>query len=264
MLKGHVRLRLKTNACTEDISKSAALLGQCVDNWSSRRCQGSLLPSAKSGINSKRATYYLQHIAQNAKHAVETFVFVGVITVSLPCNASHHLSNDHKIDNQWRRQEGILANVEQADGLVATHENLRIVLVKSTFVIADGWHVLDHHAMIWMLAGLVQNVVDFNHVVNNVGFGDLLGSKLLLGAQVLAVIVAKMIVAGDGSEPNTSIDHKVCQRRFHLGLSRLEVVATNESPVLLSKLNSTRYKGILRRSINEWSVLEDTSDGKDC
>jgi len=42
VLKGHVRLRLKTNTGTEDVGQGSALLRQCVDDRSAWRGQGSL------------------------------------------------------------------------------------------------------------------------------------------------------------------------------------------------------------------------------
>ena len=42
VLKGHVRLRLKTNAGTEDVGQGSTLLGESVDNGSARRSQRGL------------------------------------------------------------------------------------------------------------------------------------------------------------------------------------------------------------------------------
>ena len=42
VLEGHVRLGLETNAGAEDVRESCSLLGESVDDGSTRRCQGSL------------------------------------------------------------------------------------------------------------------------------------------------------------------------------------------------------------------------------
>jgi hypothetical protein len=76
--------------------------------------------------------------------------------------------------------------------------------------------------MVGMLVGLVQNVVRCHHVVNNVGFGNLLGAKLRGGGQIEAVVVAQMIVGGNRQRLDSRVDQKVNQRRLHLGLSRLQ------------------------------------------
>lgn len=146
---------------------------------------------------------------------------------------------------------------------MATHENLGVVLIKSTLVVCDGRHVLDYNAVVGMLALLVKDVVGLDHVINDVGLGDLLGAELLLGAKIHAVIVAQVIVRGNGGELDTSADHEVNQSRLHLGLARLEIVAPNEGIVLLSKLNSTRHERVLRGAVDEWNALKNRGNGKD-
>jgi len=72
-----------------------------------------------------------------------------------------------------------------------------------------------------------------------------------------------VVVACNGGELDTSADQEINQGRLHLGLTRLEIITTNESIVLLSELNCTRNKGVLRRSVDEGHTLKDTSHGKD-
>jgi hypothetical protein len=146
---------------------------------------------------------------------------------------------------------------------MTSHEDLSIVLIQSTLVITNSWHVLDDDRVVRMLALLVENRVGFNHVIHNVGLGDFLGAELPLGTKVLSIIVAKMIVAGNGSELDTSTDQEVDQGRLHLGLARLKVVTTNERVMLLSKLNGTRNKCVLWGTIDERDTFEDTSHSKD-
>jgi hypothetical protein len=56
---------------------------------------------------------------------------------------------------------------------------------------------------------------------------------------------------------------KVHEGRLHLGLARLEVVATNESIIPLDKINSTGDEGVLGRAIDERSTLEDRGNSED-
>lgn len=146
---------------------------------------------------------------------------------------------------------------------MATEEDLSVVLIKSTLVVANGGHVLDDNAVVGVLALLVQNVVSLDHVIHDIGLGDFLGAELLLRAQVLAVIVTKVVVAGNGGQLDTGVDKEIHQGGLHLGLARLEVVATNVGIVLLSKLNSTRNKGVLGRAVDEGGALQDTGNSKD-
>lgn len=142
------------------------------------------------------------------------------------------------------------------DSLVSTEEDLGIILIQSTLVISNSWHVLDDNAMVRVLALFVQDTVSLNHVINDVGLGYFLGAELLLGAQVLAVIVSEMVVAGNRCQLDAGVDEEVNKSRLHLGLARLEVIAANEGTMLLGQLDGTRDKGILRRTVDERGLLE--------
>ena len=146
---------------------------------------------------------------------------------------------------------------------MATHEDLCIVLIESALVVADSRHVLDDHSMVRFLAWRVQDRVGSYHVVDNVGLADFLGAKLFLRAEVLAVVVTQMVVAGNRGKLDTSIDEKVNESRLHLRLARLEIISANEGVALFGELNSSWYERILWRSVDERSVLQDAGNGKD-
>ena len=247
MLQRHLRLRLQANTGTENIDQSRALLSQSIDYRSPRWGERGL-----------------EHIAKHAENTVEAFVTAGSGSViSLPADASHQFGQDDQIDDQGRCQEGILANVEQTDGLMAAHEDLGVVLIQGSLVVPHGRHVLDHHGVVRMLIVLVEQVIGRDHVVDHVGLGDLLGPELLLRTQVLPVIVAKVVVAGDRGEFDARVDQKVHQRRFHLGLPGFEVVAADEGLVFLSKVNRPRHQGVLRRPVDERRLLQDAGHRED-
>ena len=145
---------------------------------------------------------------------------------------------------------------------MASHENLRIVLVQSALVVPNGRHVLDDDCVIRVFTLLVQHSVGFNHVIDNIGLGNLFGAELLLGAKVFPVVVTKVVVACNGGKLDTGTDQEIDQGGLHLGLTRLEVITPNESIVLLGKLNATWNKGILGRTIDERSILKNASNGK--
>lgn len=194
---------------------------------------------------------------------METLVVVGTRSfaslLSLPRDASHHFGDEHQVDDQWGSEQGVLAHVEKTDGLVSTHEDLRVVLIQGALVVAYSGHVLDHDSMVGVLAWLVEHAVSLNHIVHDVGLGDFLGAELLLRTEIHAIVIAEVIVAGDRSELDAGVDHEVDQGRLHLGLTGFEVVTPNECTVLLCELNRSWDKGILRRAIDERSILKDTS-----
>jgi hypothetical protein len=208
------------------------------------------------------AESYLEHVAENAEHAVETSI-LGFGTVGLPLDAGHHLGYENQIDDQRRGEERVLADIEDADGLVTTKEDLSIVLIKSALVVSNSGHVLDNDRVVGVLALLVKDGVGSDHVIDNIRLGDLLGAELLLRTEVHAVVVAKVVVAGNGGELNAGIDQEVDQGGLHLGLARLEVVATDEGIVLLGKLDSTWNEGVLGRAVDEGDAFQDTGNGKD-
>ena len=146
---------------------------------------------------------------------------------------------------------------------MASHEDLSIVLIQSTLVITNGWHVLDDNSVIWVLARGVENAVGLNHVIDDVGLGNLLGAELLVRAEILSIIVTQVVVAGNGGEFDTSVDQEVDECGLHLCLARLEVITSDESTMLLGKCNCTRNESVLRRAIDEWDTLEDGGNGKD-
>lgn len=249
VLQSHVRLGLETDAGAEDVGHGGALLGQRVDD---------------GGAGGRERG--LEHVAEDAEHAVEALVVgvgLGGGARGLPLDARHHLGQDDQVDDEGRGEQRVLADVEDGDGLVATHEDLGIVLVESALVVADGRHVLDDDGVVGVLAGGVEHVVGLDHVVDHVGLGDLLGAELLLRAEVLAVVVAEMVVAGNRRELDAGIDEEVDKGRFHLGLARLEVVAADEGLVLLGELDGAGDKRVLGRAVDEGRLLEDAGNSED-
>ncbi|CAG8678659.1 9423_t:CDS:2, partial [Acaulospora colombiana] len=144
----------------------------------------------------------------------------------------HELGQDGEIEDKRRGEERILALVEDVDDAAAAHADFA---VKKT---------------------------------GQYGFGQYKKSAYLmttrwLGAQVPAVIVAKMVIAGNAKGLDTSVDQELGEDRLDFGLARLEIVTTNERLVLLSELNATRNESVLRSTIDEGASFEDSSDSKE-
>ena len=193
---------------------------------------------------------------------MEALVCISADSVRLPLDTSHHLSNNDQINDQGRRQQRVFTDIEQADSLVTSHEDLGVILVESALVVAHGWHILDYYTVVWMLSLLVENVVGLDHIVYHVGFGNLLRAKLLVAAQIHAIIIAKVVVARNRGELDASVDHEVHERRFHLCLSGFKIITTDEGVMLLGKFNSTRHKSVLGGAVDERGVFKDTSNSE--
>ena len=243
-LEQHLVLGRKTDASAEDVLHGRALLGQGVDDLGADGDKGSL-----------------EHVGQDGEDRVEGSVLGHVL--SLVLDTGHELGQDDQVQDQGRGQEGILAGVVHGDGVASVHENLGNVLIQSTLGVTDSGDVLDDNQVIGVLTLLVKDVVSSDHVVDNVRLGDLLGTELLGGRQVLAVVVTQMVVRGNGEGLDTGVDEEVDNDRLDLGLARLEVITSNVDLVTLSKGNASGNEGVLGGSVDEGSVLQDGSNGED-
>ena len=118
------------------------------------------------------------------------------ISILFVSEAKWH-GRDEEVKDQRRREERILARVVHDDGVGAAHEDLRRVLVHCALRVTDVRHVLDDDAVVRVLVLAVDQPVGSHHVVHDVGLGDLLRAELRRGREVLAVVVAQVVVADD-------------------------------------------------------------------
>ena len=102
-----------------------------------------------------------------------------------------------------------------------------------------------------------------NHVIDDATLGNLLAAELTLGTEIVAVVIAKVIIARNRERFNASIDEELGQNTLELCLSRLQVVTANERLVLLRELNDTRNESVLGSAVYERSAFEDRSNSED-
>jgi hypothetical protein len=108
VLQSHIALRLKTDTSTEDVGESTSLLGKSIDDRSSRRSQ-----------------WGLEHVAENAEHAVEVLELLGgdaIVRSSFPLDTGHHLSDQDKVNDQWRSKKRVLADIEETEICQCCHK----------------------------------------------------------------------------------------------------------------------------------------------
>ncbi len=103
--------------------------------------------------------------------------------------------------------------------------------------------------MVGRLSLIVQHLVCGHHVVDDAALGDLLGPELLRRGQVLAVVVAQVVVADDALGLDAGVDQEVDEDGLELGLSGLEVVSADEDAVALGQLHAAGHERVLRRSV---------------
>eukprot|EP00053_Salpingoeca_punica_P013417 m.121411 g.121411 ORF g.121411 m.121411 type:complete len:543 (-) comp16203_c1_seq1:553-2181(-) len=244
VLEAEVVLGGQADACAEEVLHGGALLEERVDNGGALRDERGL-----------------EHVGEDGADGVEG-VKVGHV-VGLPCDALDDLQDDDEVEDERGGQEGVLAGVVHGDGVHAVHEDLGAVLVEGALAVADGRYVLDDDDVVRVLLRLVEDVVGGHHVVDDVGLADLLGAELRGRREVLAVVVAEVVVRGDGARLDAGVDEKVHQHRLHLRLAALEVVASNVDALALGQLNEAGHARVLRGAIDEGRALEDASDGID-
>jgi hypothetical protein len=233
----HVVIGRQAQARLEDVLDAGTLLGQSVDD---RRV-----------ARHKRC---LEQVRQGRHHGVEALVLGS--RVVLERDARQQLGQQDEIDDERSGQQRVLAGVVHDDGVVAAHKDLARVLVHGALAVADVRHVLDDNHVVGMLVLGVQHAVGRHHVVDDVALGDLLGAELARRREVLAVVVAEMVVADDRHGLDAGGNQPVDHDGLHLGLARLEVVAANEHAVLLGQLDAAGHKCVLWTAVDVDRVLE--------
>ena len=147
------------------------------------------------------------------------------------------------------------------DGVVAAEEDLGGVLVHGALAVTDVGDVLDDDAVVGVLALLVEEAVAVDDIVDDARLGDLLGAELSGGAEVLAIVVAKVVVGDDGSNLDTGADEEVSEDGLDLGLAGLEVITSDVDLVAAGKLDRTGDEGVLGGAVDEGAALESGGAG---
>jgi len=237
---------LKTEAGLEEGLESRALAAERVDHVS-------------AGLDERS----FEHVREKREHAVQRLELL-VLTNAAVVDTGEKLSEDCEVKNQRRSQQGILALVEDVERVATAHHDLGIVLVDGALAIADSRDVLDDNEMVGMLTLLLamslvgrleQEVVGFDHVIDDATLGDFLAPELSLARQVTAVVVAEMVVRRDREWLDTGVHEELGEHTLNLGLSTLQIVTANEGAVFLGESDAARNKGVLRSTVDERSTL---------
>lgn len=135
-LKEKVRATLDTDARLEERLERVALARERVDD-------------VRTGLDERR----LEHVAEQAEDGVKRLELLRLGLVSLAVlDTREELREDREIEDEGRREQRVLALVEDRDGAAATAHDLRIVLVDRTLRVADSGHVLDDDEVVRVLA----------------------------------------------------------------------------------------------------------------
>mmetsp|Transcript_21218 Transcript_21218/g.61756 ORF Transcript_21218/g.61756 Transcript_21218/m.61756 type:complete len:559 (+) Transcript_21218:635-2311(+) len=244
MFQGHVIVGTQAEARPHDVDHGAPLSEEGIDHRSAAGDQGRL-----------------EHVTQQRQHRMESFPLL--LPVLLDRDAFAQFSQDDQIVNERGGQQRIFARVVHHDGILPSHEYLGRVFVHGALGIGDVRHVLDNYHVIGMFVLVEQNAIRRDHIVHHVGLGNFLGAELGRRAQVLAVVVAEMIVRYDGYRLDPGRYEEVDQYRLHLGLTGFEIISGDEDLVLPCEFEHTGDEGILGGTVDVGASLEYGSDGKD-
>ncbi len=244
VLEEHVALGLEADAGPEEVDDAGALLAEAVDDGGADGDGGGL-----------------GEVGEDREDGVELLEALAALVGEGDTLA--HLSDEAEIDHERGGEEGVLADVVHADGVETVAEDLGGVLIDGSLGVADVGDVLDDDEMVGLLAGLVEDAVGEDHVLDDAGLGDLLGAELLGGGEVLAVVVAEVVVGGDGDGLDAGVDEVLGEDGLDLGLTALEVVTGDVDVLTLGELDDTGEESVLGRTVDEGGVLEDAGDGED-
>ena len=173
------------------------------------------------------------------------------------------LGEQDEVEYERRGEQRVLARVVQRNGVASAHEYLVLVLVERSLAVANRRHVLDDHDVVGMRAtDAVEQLVRVDHVVDHVAFADLLAAELGGRVEIEAVVVAQVVVAGDGERLDARRDEEVDEHALHLGLAALEVVAAHVHLVRVCQLQHGRHERVLRTAVDERALLEYGGDGE--
>eukprot|EP00906_Rhabdomonas_costata_P037844 RCo053395 len=201
----------------------------------------------------------LAKVAQNGQHAVELLPLP--IAGGAERDSLHELREDGKVQDKRCSQETVLARVVEDKRVAATHEDLRGVLIHGALAVANRRNVLDHHAVVRMLARRVQEGIARHHVVHNAGLGNFLRAELRRRRQILAIVVPEMVVASNSQRLDPRTHEELHQQALQLGLPRLKVITRNEHAVVLCQLNDPGHEGVLGAAVDVRAALQDRRRG---
>lgn len=165
-------------------------------------------------------------------------------------HSGEQFTKHHHINHQRDSQKRVFADVVGGDSVHAVHEDRTGVLVQGTFGVANEGNVLNNHFVVNVFVVFrIQDRVALDGVVQNSAFRELLRLEALVLGQVLAVVVAQMVVGNTTGDAQAGTDQKVAHDRFETGLSGLEVTAGQQTAFLLGILHHSGVERVLRRTI---------------
>ncbi|EPY31188.1 myo-inositol-1-phosphate synthase [Strigomonas culicis] len=239
-LQQHVVLRRQTHQRTQHVLDGLLLAVEGVDDG------GAL-----------RHLRRLQQVGQQGEDGLHVLVRLLRALLRGDGHTLHQLRQDDEVDDEGGREQRVLAGVVQHDGLLAAHEDGEGVLVQSALAVADVRQVLDDDAVVRLGRALgEEDLVRGDHVVHDVALGDLLRAELARGGQVVPVVVAEMVVAGNALRLDAGADEELDERRLHLGLAALEVVTADEDLVVVRQLDETAAQRVLRGAVDVAAALQ--------
>mmetsp|Transcript_23076 Transcript_23076/g.39650 ORF Transcript_23076/g.39650 Transcript_23076/m.39650 type:complete len:237 (+) Transcript_23076:617-1327(+) len=184
--------------------------------------------------------------------------------VFLPGYSGEHFGEDDQVQNHRGGEQRVLAGVMHHDRVLAAHEDLGRVLVHGPLAVANVRHIFDHDDVIGLLARRIKDPLGGgDHVVDDGGLGHFLRSELLGCREVLAIVVAEVVVAHDRHGLDTSLNEKIHQNRLEFSLAGLKVVSSDDHVMTNSQFNGSRNKCILRASIDIRAPFQNAGNGKE-
>lgn len=134
----------------------------------------------------------LAKVAEEGQDGVESVVVL-VITV-LPLDSFSQFGKEDQVKNDGSGQEGVFTDVVDGPGLSATKEDFGDVFIDSLLGVTSTGDVLDDDFVVGVFALTQDTGVGGKDIIGAGALGDLLGLEGVFLAQVLTVVVTKMVV----------------------------------------------------------------------
>lgn len=134
----------------------------------------------------------LAKVAEEGQDRVES-VEVLVITI-LPLDSFSQFGKEDQIKNDGSGQKGVFTDVVDGPSLLATEEDFGDVFINSLLGVTSAGDVLDDDFVVGMFALTQDAGVGGKDIISARALGDLLGLEGVFLAQVLTVVVTKMVV----------------------------------------------------------------------
>jgi hypothetical protein len=186
-----------------------------------------------------------------------------VFATLLVWNSGHQFAQNNEIDDDSCSQKTVFADIIANKSVFSSHEDLTGVLIDSFLGVSSRGNILDNNRVIRVLFRvswiIEQRIV--KNILDAFWFGGFLGLELFLWGQVLAIVVAQVVVRHTWFGLDACTSEEIHEGGFEFGLACFEIIADQQSTE--GGVFQARDEGILGWAVDENAVLLERCQGED-